>query len=223
MCPLHENHAKFIEKALVSSQFLPSVYSAIPTLVFLISSFVLLYQHLHRNTTLHTRWKTRIARDLKFHWIYFNATRLWYISMSCFRRLIAVAEEYIDINMTEKEKHFNLIMTYVASTVIITTLAILPIFLIYVNYWSKYDMPNFLMWVMEDPYIRHEIGISGHCLERPLRIDTKKLKNYPYRSKRSTSFDTNPWLAQKPAVICRSCKSMIENNVVNSVEELLDK
>ncbi|KXZ75513.1 uncharacterized protein LOC103314861 isoform X2 [Tribolium castaneum] len=171
MCPLHENHAKFIEKALVSSQFLPSVYSAIPTLVFLISSFVLLYQHLHRNTTLHTRWKTRIARDLKFHWIYFNATRLWYISMSCFRRLIAVAEEYIDINMTEKEKHFNLIMTYVASTVIITTLAILPIFLIYVNYWSKYDMPNFLMCLKGDggpvhtPRDRNLRSLSGTSLE----------------------------------------------------------
>ncbi|RZC41155.1 hypothetical protein BDFB_014411 [Asbolus verrucosus] len=75
---------------------------------------------------------------------------------------------------------------------------------------------------MEDPYLRHEIGISGHCLERPLRLNPKKMKNYSYRSRRSTSFDTNPWLNQKPTVICRNCKSMIEHNVVNSIEELLD-
>lgn len=37
-------------------------------------------------------------------------------------------------------------MTYGASLIIVTTLAMVPLFLIYVNYLSKYDMPNFLMW-----------------------------------------------------------------------------
>lgn len=74
---------------------------------------------------------------------------------------------------------------------------------------------------MEDPYLRHEIGMSGHCLERPLRIDAQKLKNYPYRSRRSTSFDTNPWIAKDKQLLCRNCKSMMEHNVVTSIQDML--
>ncbi|KAJ3663524.1 hypothetical protein Zmor_007778 [Zophobas morio] len=221
MCLLKDYHSKFTSKALESSQLLQNnIYSSIPTVVFLVSSFIFLYQHLHRNTTLHTRWKTRIIRDLKFHWIYFNASRLWYIFISCCKRLISVAEDYIDLNLADAERYFNRVLTQGAALTIVTTLSVIPVILIYVNYMSKYDMPNFLMWVMEDPYLRHEIGISGHCLERPLRIDPKKLKNYPYRSRRSTSFDTNPWVSQRPPIICRNCKSMIEHNVVNSIDEM---
>jgi hypothetical protein len=91
-------------------------------------------------------FKCEYLQDLKFHWIYFNATRLWYIFISCFKRLIAVAEDYIEMNMCDKEKNLNRMMTYGASLIIVTTLAMVPLFLIYVNYLSKYDMPNFLMW-----------------------------------------------------------------------------
>ena len=63
MCLLKDYHSKFTSKALESSQLLQNnIYSSIPTVVFLVSSFIFLYQHLHRNTTLHTRWKTRIIR-----------------------------------------------------------------------------------------------------------------------------------------------------------------
>jgi hypothetical protein len=50
------------------------------------------------------------------------------------------------MNMCDKEKNLNRMMTYGASLIIVTTLAMVPLFLIYVNYLSKYDMPNFLMW-----------------------------------------------------------------------------
>lgn len=157
---LEESHSKFVQTSITSAQFLPSsIYSAIPSFIFFVSSFILLYEHIHRNTTGRTKWTTRLVRvsqdfcktdqkqncqDFKFHWIYFNATRLWYLFMSCFRKLLAVAEDYVETYLDEKD--INLIMTHSAAAIFVTTLAIFPIFLIYVNYCTTYDMPNFLMW-----------------------------------------------------------------------------
>lgn len=71
--------------------------------------------------------------------------------------------------------------------------------------------------ITEDPYAGHEMGVSGRFLDRPIKINQKKLRNYPYRSKKSTSFDNHPWFNNKPSVICRSCKSMIEHGVVKKI------
>ncbi|XP_063925832.1 uncharacterized protein LOC135139503 isoform X3 [Zophobas morio] len=179
MCLLKDYHSKFTSKALESSQLLQNnIYSSIPTVVFLVSSFIFLYQHLHRNTTLHTRWKTRIIRDLKFHWIYFNASRLWYIFISCCKRLISVAEDYIDLNLADAERYFNRVLTQGAALTIVTTLSVIPVILIYVNYMSKYDMPNFLMCFkgngrpLSSSRNRHLRSLSGTSItNRPEKIE----------------------------------------------------
>ncbi|RZB38855.1 hypothetical protein BDFB_014416 [Asbolus verrucosus] len=125
------------------------------------------------------------------------------------------------MNIPDEEKSFNLMVTYVAALIVVTTMAVVPVFLIYGNYRTKCDMPNFLM-ALEDPYLRHKVEIARRCPDRPLRLNPKKMKNYSFRSKRFTSFDTNPWLNQKPTVICKNCKWIIKRNVVNSIEGLFN-
>lgn len=60
----------------------------------------------------------------------------------------------------------------------------------------------------EDPWLRSEIGVSGHYLQRPAEvIRNPKQKKPSYRSKRSTSADND--LVPNRLQVFRSCKSMI--------------
>lgn len=145
-----EKALKIVQKAVTFSQFLPSnVCSAIPSLIFFISSFILLCQHFRIGQTKWTRvirvsqnFRRKIIifflKNTRLQRIYLILTLLWYIFLSYFRTLIAFAEYNVMTYLDEQE--MSLIVTYGAATIFVTSLAIFPVFLIFVNYWATCKM-----------------------------------------------------------------------------------
>lgn len=78
--------------------------------------------------------------------------------------------------------------------VIIFMSAICPLLLSVLKSFRTDSIPDFLIWVTEDPWIHTEIGISGHYLDRPASVPLICYKSASYRSRRSASFDRNVYV-----------------------------
>lgn len=82
----------------------------------------------------------------------------------------------------------------------------------YVKKIIKLIFPIHVFRVAEDPWLRSEIGTSGHYLERPANLNRSQRKDKTaYRSKRSSSAD-NDITSEKDSGTFRPCKSLITLN-----------
>ncbi|XP_018573070.1 uncharacterized protein LOC108912345 [Anoplophora glabripennis] len=219
---IRKQHTRYLDSALESSKLDPNPYSIVPTLIFLSCTFVLLYFHLHRYTFPSTRWKTRLYKDAVFHWIYFYLVRIWFLFMKLGRYLLSVLDNYIEMTSPKEEIFVNQTINHALIFMFALTLSTVPFLILCVSQVTRRNIPNFLMWVAEDPWIRSEIGTSGHYLQRPARIaQSYKNRNSAYRSRRSTSVDTDIF-DQKQLMTSRPCKSMVTLNVVKSINGLAE-
>ncbi|KAH1010841.1 hypothetical protein HUJ05_005084 [Dendroctonus ponderosae] len=233
-------HSKFIIALVEASKLFPDSFSSIvPTVLFLGPLFALLYVQFRCTSNALYGWKTKICWDVIFHWLLFYISRVWFIFLS----LCKLGVKYLDaaiqvesagvslvhrINPQEisqkrsigPEVYYNTLICHCCVFLLVLTVSLLPCLILYLRHYSQREIPNFLM-VGEDPWIRSEIGISGHYLERPPRSDTysPSKHNASYRSGRSSSVDTSAFL-QKPSSLLRTCKSAV--SVKKSNEEIVD-
>ncbi|XP_018334441.1 uncharacterized protein LOC108743382 isoform X1 [Agrilus planipennis] len=175
-----------MESAIVDKNSL----SVIPTILFIFNSFFLFHHLIHRRTFRHTKWKTWFYRELTFQWAYFYMIRMWFLLIRAVRWSIIFLEYNISRNNLKKTslfwsdgKFFNFITIFA-----LTLLSLLPMGVFISSAFFQNNVPNFLMWIGEDPWIRSEIGMSGHYLERPPFFILPSKKQRPFRSKRSASF-----------------------------------
>uniref|UniRef100_A0AAR5PPA2 CSC1/OSCA1-like 7TM region domain-containing protein n=1 Tax=Dendroctonus ponderosae TaxID=77166 RepID=A0AAR5PPA2_DENPD len=214
-------HSKFIIALVEASKLFPDSFSSIvPTVLFLGPLFALLYVQFRCTSNALYGWKTKICWDVIFHWLLFYISRVWFIFLS----LCKLGVKYLDAAIQKRsigpEVYYNTLICHCCVFLLVLTVSLLPCLILYLRHYSQREMPNFLMWVGEDPWIRSEIGISGHYLERPPRSDTysPSKHNASYRSGRSSSVDTSAFL-QKPSSLLRTCKSAV--SVKKSNEEIV--
>ncbi|CAG9860611.1 unnamed protein product [Phyllotreta striolata] len=201
-------HDKFVQDAFSTARLDANAYSCIPSLVFMSCMFVLLYFQFHYYTSSYTRWKTRLYKDVFFHWVYFYTVRLWFLFIKFARYLISSMDQFIEDNSPKDEITLNQTLTHVCLFIITLTISLIPFVILSIQHLYRSNIPNFLVWVTEDSRNNSEIGTSGHYLERPPRfVHSYKGTTAPYRSKRSTSFDSDLFL-NKNSESCRSCQSM---------------
>ncbi|CAH1104363.1 unnamed protein product [Psylliodes chrysocephalus] len=217
---LFKIHAKFLQDAYTSAKLDKNPYSCAPSIVFLSCMFSLLYFQFHQYTSSYTRWKARLYKDVFFHWAYFYITRLWFLFTKFARYLITSMDQFIEDNSPKEEIVLNQTLTHVCMFIVMLTISFIPLVILSLQQMYRTNIPNFLIWVTEDPRTNSEIGTSGHYLERPPRfVQSYKSSAASYRSKRSTSFDSDIFL-DKANDSCRHSKSMSTFNVGTSLEDL---
>ncbi|XP_023018909.2 uncharacterized protein [Leptinotarsa decemlineata] len=183
--------------------------------------FIVLYLQFHQHTNTFTRWKSRLYRDVVFHWVYFYITRIWLLFLKFGKFLVATLDEYIEETSPKEEIIINQTLTHACVFMVTLTVSIIPALILSAQQIYRRHIPNFLMWVGEDRWTRSEIGTSGHYLERPAHVATSYKSNYSsaYRSKRSTSFDSDIF-SSKGSSALRPCKSLMTVNVVKTIDDL---
>ncbi|KAJ8919807.1 hypothetical protein NQ315_006336 [Exocentrus adspersus] len=215
-------HWKYLRDFLASSRLDSNPYSIVPSMVFLSCTFTLLYLHLHQYTFPSTRWKSKLYKDVVFHWIFFYVVRIWLLSMKFGRYLLSMMDDYIEMTSPKEEVLAHQTVNHALIFMFALTLSTVPLVIFSISQVSQRTIPNFLMWVAEDPWIRSEIGTSGHYLERPARMSPLCTnRNSAYRSRRSTSVDADIF-QQKQLKASRPCKSMMTLNVVKSIDDLAE-
>ncbi|KAF2880929.1 hypothetical protein ILUMI_25258 [Ignelater luminosus] len=205
---INKVHKEFINNFLRAAQLDDRVESSIPTFMFLTFTFILIHRALHRHSNYIPSLQLHFYRELGFQWSYFYATRIWFLSIKGMHWINRWFEYYLRVQHQEnKVLWIEHIYIRVGLLTILTFIGLIPCAVFVVNCFWKHTIPNFLMWVGEDPWIRSEIGISGHYLERPPNFMTPKRKEYAYRAKRSISVEcdtNNPKMKEPP----RNCKSL---------------
>ncbi|KAJ8927897.1 hypothetical protein NQ314_019525 [Rhamnusium bicolor] len=205
-------HSKFLQDVMASSQLDSNPYTTVPTIIFLVCAFVLLYLQFHRYTFPTTRWKTRLYKDVIFHWVYFYIARIWFLFLKFGRYIISTLDSYIEMTCRKDEIFVNQTINHALVFMLALTLSMVPLLILSVQQIYRRNMPNFFIWVAEDPWLRSEIGTSGHYLERPARFASSyKTRNSAYRSRRSTSADTDIF-EDKKSLTFRPCKSLTTIN-----------
>lgn len=203
-------HNKFLHDLREGSKLFPdNQYSMVPTVVFLVTAFALIYRQFHKNTHNLTSLKSKLCKDLIFQWTYFYTARIWFMFLKACRWVVHFSESSLSKNASADEIHYNQLITRSCMLVLVLTTALIPCIVFYLQNIYQRDIPNFLLWVGEDPWVRSEIGTSGHYLQRPPRADiySPHKHNLSYRSGRSSSVDTNINIMQKTAIFLRPCKS----------------
>ncbi|KAJ8959471.1 hypothetical protein NQ318_022168, partial [Aromia moschata] len=216
-------HSKFVKNLIASSRLDSNPYSIIPTVIFLFCTFVLLFLQFYRYTFPSTRWKTRLYKDLLFHWVFYYITRLWFMLLRFGRYIITTLDYYIEMTCVKDEMFINQMINHALVFMFVLTVSMVPLLILSVQQMYRRNIPNFLMWVAEDPWIRSEMGTSGHYLERPARfVPSYKNRNNAYRSRRSTSADADIFAVDKQSSTFRPCKSLMAVHVVKSIDDLAE-
>ncbi|KAK4872859.1 hypothetical protein RN001_014888 [Aquatica leii] len=213
---LHKEFVLAIQTHLVLNA---NTVTIIPSVVFLTFSFLLCHRVFHRRTCSYTPLKLFAQRELGFQWMYFYLVRVWLFFINLSRCAIICLEEYLKtLHCENKLLWLSPLELQALCFSIISSISSIPLTILVVNYLWKQNIPNFLMWVGEDPWVRSEIGISGHYLDRPVQFQSPKRKEYSYRSRRSSSLDCILSPIVFPDV--RKCKSLqvvscgLKNNIL---------
>ncbi|CAH0545990.1 unnamed protein product [Brassicogethes aeneus] len=103
---------------------------------------------------------------------------------------------YISAFSPKDELYINKVMSHLCIFLILLSISMVPMLILTMKELYSRSIPDFLLWVGEDPWLRSEIGTSGHYLERPVRVAIlKQNKNSAFRSRRSSSVD---WIIPEP-------------------------
>ncbi|KAF7265979.1 hypothetical protein GWI33_020715 [Rhynchophorus ferrugineus] len=215
MATLKDIHSVFVKELVESSKLIPhAACSAIPSVLFLVSVFLLLHIRFHQYENLFTTWYSRLYKELLFHWTYFYTTRLWFLFLKLSKWFIRSRDGISSENIY----YFNA-NKYVLPFVIfflVLAVSLIPCLILFIKYLNRVVIPNFFLGVgIEDPWTHSEIGTAGHYLERPPppnHFYPYNKHNVSYRSKRSSSVDTNVYLFKQP----------FSSRTSRSAEELLD-
>ncbi|KAK9882591.1 hypothetical protein WA026_022219 [Henosepilachna vigintioctopunctata] len=202
-------HSKFLTDIYHGSKLYEHSVSAIPSFIFFVFSFVLLFEHFHRYSRRRTRWKMYIYRELGFQSSFFYVTRFWFIVMKLFKWISAYFEHYIEKVSPPVEVYFNKIFTKFCILCALICLSLIPATIILVQYLFKDEMPNFLLWAGENRWMRTEIGPAGQLLENAARL-TIPSKNCKNLSRRTASAEANLFRSNSSLPNCvRGCRSMV--------------
>ncbi|KAL1516892.1 hypothetical protein ABEB36_000728 [Hypothenemus hampei] len=219
---LRQYHSKFLHDFIESSKLFPThSFSIVPSIVFMVAIFVLLYVHFNKHINEFTRWKTRLFKDGLFHWSYFCSLRLWFAFIRLCKWIIQQSDKAMEKNSNGTELFYNKLVTHFCIFTTALMISLIPCGIAYIQYIHSNEIPNFLMWVAEDPWVGSEMGPAGHYLERPPRSDiyVRNKKDISYRSGRSSSVDTNVYLMERPSILLRPCKSAM--NLKKSLDEVV--
>ncbi|KAG5893171.1 hypothetical protein JTB14_000431 [Gonioctena quinquepunctata] len=218
-----KKHLKFVNDMVTSLKIDSNPFTCLPSVLFLSCMFLVLYIQFHQHTNYFTRWKSRLYKDVVFHWVYFYITRVWLVFVRFARFLTTTLDEYIEESSPKEEILMNQTLTHACVFMVTLTISLMPLLVLSAQQIYRRHIPNFLMWVGDDPWRRSEIGTSGHYLERPAQLPRPYRSNYPYayRSKRSTSFDSEIF-SSKESRNFRPCKSMMAVHVVKTIDDLAE-
>ncbi|XP_030745468.1 uncharacterized protein LOC115874454 [Sitophilus oryzae] len=205
-----ELHSRFLKEVAESSKLLPSLScTALPSFLFLFSVFLLLYFRFHQYETYFAAWYSKLYKALLFHWTYFYTTRVWFIFLKICKWIIENGDHlFTNESNSYTKMHKNLVTCVMF--LIVLGISLIPCIVLTIKCFDRTIIPNFLMMGgAEDPWMRSEIGTAGHYLERPPRAGmfSYKKQNVSYRSKRSTSVDTDIYMPRQPFVF-RSSRSL---------------
>ncbi|XP_066148543.1 uncharacterized protein [Euwallacea fornicatus] len=207
-------HTKFFCDMVEAAKLSPdNGYSVLFSVLFLPTTFILLSDRLHKHTNEFTTWKSKIFKHVVFHWTYFYITRLWFIFLKVCRWVTKYSDKSIEKMSSNLEiVHYNKLIIHFCIFLLVLSIALIPGLVLFLRYFNRHDIPNFLM-AGEDPWLRSEMGISGHYLERSPRTEVYNphKHNVSFRSGRSSSMDTNVYL-QKRSPSIKPCKSAISVN-----------
>ncbi|GJQ70887.1 hypothetical protein Trydic_g804 [Trypoxylus dichotomus] len=134
-----------------------------------------------------TPYRIRLYRELGFHWTYFYLMRIWFLVIKIFRWGSLKLNNYVQKSEYAKEHLFASIGIDIMVVLLLFTCSFVPSIVVAFKQYMRSTIPDFLMWIGQDPWQRSEIGISGHYLDRPVTFTLPKRSEYAYRSKRSTS------------------------------------
>ncbi|XP_044762147.1 uncharacterized protein LOC123319311 [Coccinella septempunctata] len=203
-------HYKFVKDIYEGSKLYEPGLSALPTFVFFISSFILLFDHFHRFTRRRTRWKTFIYRELGLQSSFFYLTRFWFIVMRLFKWTSLYFDDYVEKVSSPAEVSFNKVFSRFCIFCSLTSAALLPVTIMLVQYFFKDDIPNFLLWAGENRWMRTEMGPAGQLLENAPRFTIPSKCNKNGLSRRTASAEVNiPGSTRSLPDCVRNCRSMI--------------
>nr|XP_022905342.1 uncharacterized protein LOC111417333 isoform X2 [Onthophagus taurus] len=212
---IYRYHSKFVQEMQQASQFDSRTITLLPSIIFLVGSFSLIYQIFHKRNTRFTPTRLRIYRELGFHWTYFYIVRMWLVVIKGFKMANSSLEHYVSENGDPDSIYFKkTVYTLLLMTLLIVSS--IPLTVVLFKYYMRETIPDFLM-IGQDPWLRSEIGLAGHYLDRPPNFTLPNRPECAYRSKRSCSNEDNA----KRGVIMRSCKSMMTVKCVKSIQELI--
>ncbi|CAG9761558.1 unnamed protein product [Ceutorhynchus assimilis] len=190
---LEETHAKFLKGIIEASKLYPrNILSTIPSVLFLISTFALIRTQIHKYTDSRTSWKTKLWRNIVFHWMYFYMSRIWFLFLKTCKWTLDYSDKAIEASLRSDAMLYNKIMTHSSIFGIVMCIAAIPCLVLIIWYLNRRGNVDF-MWVDEDPYLRSEMGTSGHYLDRPVSgaVVHNFVSEPSYRSGRSSSVDTD--------------------------------
>ncbi|XP_072384504.1 uncharacterized protein [Diabrotica undecimpunctata] len=206
---LYQTHDQFLQAAVSSLKLDNNVYSVAPSVVFLSSTFALMYVYFSQYS--YSEWQIGIYHNLVFHWAYFYIARIWLVMVKLARYLIEYMDKYIEENCRKDEILQNQVLTHTCIFFVMLILSMFPLALLIPQLLHSQRIPNFFTWIVNDN-TRHntEIGTSIPYLERPPNIleQPHKRSTAAYRSKISSSF-INPVARDTKVSSMRISRSMM--------------
>lgn len=199
-----ELHSKFVEEFYAASKFDERNFTVIPTLLFTIGLFLFTHTMMFRNVYNITSFKLNCYRTLGFHWTIFYVMRIWFLILKALRWTSSSLETHLKKYSEENRKTISSTVFHNFTFVFVFLLGLLPSVFIVINIFTKRNIPNFLLWIGEDPWLRTEIGLAGHYLDRPPNFVLPKRNKHAYRLGRSCSYEDS----FKKNKILRNCKSL---------------
>ncbi|KAL3285112.1 hypothetical protein HHI36_019236 [Cryptolaemus montrouzieri] len=207
-------HSKFLKDVYDGSKLYESTVSAIPTVIFLISSFVLVYENFHRYTRRMTSWKSFVCREFGLQSTFFYLTRFWFVIMKLFKWMSTYFENYVETISQPMEVYFNKLFTKFCLFSILTCVSLIPPTIMVIQYCFKENiMPNFLRWAAENRFLRSEMGAAGQLLETAPRLTVPLKRNNTNIPRRTASAEASIWGIESSRVCdadsTRNCRSMV--------------
>ncbi|XP_060520746.1 uncharacterized protein LOC132698585 [Cylas formicarius] len=221
---LQDLHARFLDNVASKFKLTPTPISILPTVIFATCSFALLHWQLHQRGPVSSGgWKGEVFTEIAFHCAFFYTTRLWFALLKFMRWFLDICDAYVEANSLRNEVYINKMSLRFCAFTIVLGLSLLPAMAIYVKYAKSREVPDILIWVAEDPWLRSEIGSSGHYLERPppMEVASNSPNAVSYRSRRSSSVDATISLMPKQSDVLRPCRSLTDLRVTKSIEDVI--
>ncbi|XP_019874150.1 uncharacterized protein LOC109602263 [Aethina tumida] len=173
---IKELNSEFLERTFHYSLLNNNNYSVVPTIIFLCWTFIILFLNVHTVAISFRNLKTLFYQQITFHWIFFYVARLWFLFIK-FSRWLTMKMDVLLISYSPKDYvYVSRLLSRMCIFVIVLSVAIIPMLMLFMQELYRRDIHDFLIWLGEDRWLRSEIGISGHYLERPFRGNASENK-----------------------------------------------
>ncbi|KAI4471173.1 sodium/chloride dependent transporter [Holotrichia oblita] len=143
---LINTNLRFLSEMKSAAELDSRIITLIPSIIFMIGAFALIFKVFHRRTHRLTPYKIRFYRELGFHWTYFYLIRIWFLVIKVFRWGSLKLTDFVKKSEYTKNYENADVSLHAILLVLLFACSLTPCIIVILKHYMRHTIPDFLMW-----------------------------------------------------------------------------